>query len=71
MKPTTRIIKICPNCGSESVGHDAAARWNVEKQDYEISSIQDNAWCDECGYDGDGLDEKEIELPQDVDTPST
>ncbi|WP_144259483.1 hypothetical protein [Methylocystis sp. ATCC 49242] len=55
------IKMVCPNCGSDNVGHDATVRWSVDTQAYEVSGIFDNAWCDDCGWEGDdGL--KEVPL---------
>lgn len=43
-------IKIhCRTCRSEEVTRDACARWNVETQRWELTTVYDNADCDDCG----------------------
>jgi hypothetical protein len=52
MNNTTNVKKIpvCPRCKSDNVAADAAARWNPEQQDWEISNIFDKGHgCDNCG----------------------
>lgn len=45
-----RIVKVCSLCGSENIAADAAARWNVEAQQWEVSNIFDDGHsCVECG----------------------
>ena len=40
-------IVICDHCGTQDVNADAVARWNVEAQEYELSSVHDNHMCEE------------------------
>ena len=40
---------VCETCGSDDVTHDGVARWNVDDQDWELSSTFDNADCGSCG----------------------
>ena len=40
-------IVICDHCGTQDVNADAVARWNVDAQDYELSSVHDNHTCEE------------------------
>jgi hypothetical protein len=41
---------VCPRCGSDNVAADAAARWNRERQEWEVSNVFDNGHgCDDCG----------------------
>ncbi len=40
---------ICATCGSENVRRDADAVWNVEKQEWELCAVYDNATCEKCG----------------------
>lgn len=55
-----RIRIVCSRCGSDDCGRDATARWNLITQEWEISGIFDNSWCDACGTDDPGLLEVEI-----------
>jgi len=56
-------VPICPNCGSDSVVADAAARWSTEGQIWEISNVFDKGHgCDDCGAEDisfDWITEKE------------
>lgn len=62
-----RIQIICPDCGSDNVGHDATVRWNIDTQEYEVAGIFDNAWCDDCGYDDNcGLEEVDLDALPDA-----
>src|ERR1700676_1995863 len=52
MNNATKVkrIPVCPRCGSDNVAADAAARWNREQQDGEVSNILDKGHgCDDCG----------------------
>ncbi len=40
--------KICKECGSENVVMDAWVKWNPEKDDWEIDTVHDNAFCYDC-----------------------
>jgi predicted RNA-binding Zn-ribbon protein involved in translation (DUF1610 family) len=51
----------CPNCGSRDICSDAAARWNVQRQVWELCDIHDNMACQECGVDGNIGQEWEAE----------
>lgn len=43
-------IPVCPQCGSDNVVADAAARWNLEPQEWQVSNIFDKGHgCDDCG----------------------
>jgi hypothetical protein len=44
---------VCPKCGSDNVGCDAFAKWNVSKQEFELASTYDNCTCLDCDYDAD------------------
>jgi hypothetical protein len=45
-----KSVPVCPECGSDNVAADAAARWNTENQDWEVSNIFDKGHgCDDCG----------------------
>ncbi len=44
-----RIIHICPQCGSDNVGQDAAVQWDVGAQEWRISHLFDDpGWCSDC-----------------------
>ena len=58
MKP--KITIVCAYCGSEDVMRDAVARWSIDAQEWELSDVQDQGYCDECGGEAT-LHEKEIE----------
>ncbi|NLF98728.1 MAG: hypothetical protein GX565_01105 [Lentisphaerae bacterium] len=47
----SRIDYRCPECGSRDVAVDAAAKWNVNRQDWELTCVQDCIACQECGYE--------------------
>lgn len=45
----TQEVPVCPECGSENVAADAAARWSRENGDWEVSNIFDKGHgCDDC-----------------------
>lgn len=43
-----KIKQTCDRCGSEDVGVDAWAVWDVENQRWEVSTTYDSAWCNAC-----------------------
>ncbi len=47
-KPAENIDYICNNCGSNDIGWDAFAGWDVEKQEMILSSTYDHCECLEC-----------------------
>jgi hypothetical protein len=45
-----KTIPVCPLCGSHNVAADAAARWNQEQQEWEVSNVFERGHgCDHCG----------------------
>jgi transcription elongation factor Elf1 len=47
-----KTIPACPRCGSDNVAADAAARWNREQQEWEVSNVFDKGHgCNDCGAD--------------------
>ena len=49
---TKPIVKpICRRCGGDSIVCDAAARWCVDAQEWQISTTFDNETCEDCGYE--------------------
>lgn len=57
----TRIIFACPECSSTNVGRDASASWDVDAQEWVISYVHDDAWCDDCGQSDFNLNEIEVD----------
>lgn len=44
-----RTVPVCEHCRSEDVAVDAAARWSIEGQCWEVSTVYDQpTWCDNC-----------------------
>ncbi len=39
----------CATCGGNNIRRDAIVEWNPEMEQYEIVSVLDNAWCEDCG----------------------
>ena len=64
MSENVKVQMICAHCGSDDVMRDAWAEWDVEKQDWVLRSVFDQAYCENC--DGDttlsevALDEADI-----------
>ena len=48
------VVLRCPSCGSTEVGRDAKVSWSSEKQDWVLSGVLDEGFCDSCGADGIG-----------------
>ena len=48
MSENQKVQMICSHCGSEEVKRDAWAEWDVEKQDWVLSSVYDNTYCEGC-----------------------
>jgi hypothetical protein len=53
---------ICSRCGSDNVTSDAIARWNVERQAWEIAALLDNSDCEVCGDETSLVDIKTEEM---------
>jgi RNA polymerase subunit RPABC4/transcription elongation factor Spt4 len=50
MSNATKVRPVCPRCGSDNVTADAAARWNVEQQAWQVCATFDKGHgCDDCG----------------------
>lgn len=39
---------VCSSCGGENVLADAWARWNVDKQEWELDNTFDDKFCEDC-----------------------
>ncbi len=40
---------VCSICGSENVRRDAWATWDVETQSWELATVFQAGFCDDCG----------------------
>lgn len=45
----TPIDIYCGECGSRNVTRDATAAWSISAQAWELQSVQDQGYCDDCG----------------------
>jgi hypothetical protein len=54
-----RYEYVCSICGSRNVRRDAWATWDVETQSWELATVFEAGFCDDC--DG-GVNLKTIEL---------
>ena len=44
-----KLIPVCNRCGCSDIVADAAARWDVESQKWEISDVYEKGhYCEEC-----------------------
>ena len=39
----------CSHCRGESVSRDGICRWDVDTQEWELSGVLDQGYCDDCG----------------------
>lgn len=46
--PSGPIKIVCAKCGGISVCRDATVRWDVLQQDWTLSGVQDQGYCDDC-----------------------
>lgn len=53
-----KINIICADCGSEEVRRDAWVSWNTETQEWELCSVFDESYCEDC----EGTTLKEVSL---------
>ena len=42
------IHYICSTCGSSNVGAEATAEWNAAKGSWELGTVQEDRFCNEC-----------------------
>ena len=47
----SKIKKVCHDCGSEDVHRDAWAEWDFETQEWVLSDVYDDAYCNTCETD--------------------
>jgi hypothetical protein len=56
--------KVCKVCGSDNVVMDAWVKWNPEKDDWEIDSVHDTAFCYDCEGETIIVDVDDTERPK-------
>ncbi|UJJ60598.1 hypothetical protein [Rhodanobacter denitrificans] len=55
-----RVEKVCAECGGTNVVMEAAVRWDVDAQEWCITTIYDKSGhCDDCDADV-GIDDREL-----------
>ena len=42
----------CPNCGSDNVGKDAYARWDLTAHKWVLGGVYDDEHCSDCEWEG-------------------
>ena len=57
-----KITIVCATCGSRDVLRDAYAAWSDEAQDWELSTVFDQGYCETCG--GEARLEEKIITPK-------
>ena len=58
----TRYKYICSTCGSANIRRDAWAAWDVPTQSWQLASVFDAGFCEDC--DGEAVVSKvEVEEP--------
>jgi hypothetical protein len=55
------VTYICNMCGGNSVTRDAWAAWDVERQDWALGAVFDDAFCHDCEKET-RLEEVELEV---------
>lgn len=65
----TKVKLVCRSCGSDDIVSDAYARWDVQTQEWDLSSVLDNKICESCGYEKSYCDEVPVEEEEDEVTP--
>lgn len=65
LKPPIKYVVTCPKCGSPDVTVDATGRWDVENQEWSLSSTFDRKTCGSCLYESDSFHD----TPQDQLNP--
>ena len=46
-----KVQLICAKCGSANIAADAAARWSILDQEWQLTAVYGNKTCEDCGYD--------------------
>jgi hypothetical protein len=52
----------CRDCGSENVGRDAWALWDVREQDWQVGPVFDHAYCFDCDKEARLVERESIGL---------
>jgi len=43
-----KVKFICEHCGNDNISRDATAEWDIETQEWVLSSVQDATYCEDC-----------------------
>jgi len=54
-------LYVCSACGSSDVCRDATAVWSIEGKTWELQSVQDQAYCEDCNGETTLVKMQEIE----------
>ncbi len=57
---------ICPKCASDDLCIDAAARWNLETQDWVICGTHDTVICQACQWEGETVKWIDVETKEET-----
>ena len=57
----SNYVMVCPKCGSDNVERDAWAYWDEKAQKYEVGGVRDASECLSCGWDGNGLEQIDLD----------
>ncbi|HEU0198544.1 MAG TPA: hypothetical protein VFQ88_15200 [Nevskiaceae bacterium] len=60
-----RTVYVCGTCGRPDVTSDANARWNADANQWEVSSVMDDSFCEHC--DGE-TSIAEVQMPSGTDS---
>lgn len=55
-----RVKKLCANCGSENIVKDAWAEWDIDKQEWVLSTFFDDTFCQDCESHYNYAEEEEL-----------
>lgn len=70
--PSTRIRKVCQECGSTEVVKDAWAEWDEETQEWVLQNVFDMGYCQNCESSSNGgLNIEDQEITPESETPAS
>ena len=46
-----KIEVVCHSCGSSDVGRDATAKWDTANQTWDLGTVYDQGFCEDCNGD--------------------
>ncbi|MAO54733.1 MAG: hypothetical protein CMM61_03420 [Rhodospirillaceae bacterium] len=46
-----KIEVVCHSCGSPDVGRDATAKWDTANQTWDLGTVYDQGFCEDCNGD--------------------